>query len=139
MRRKKNQKREKEKPVLIDDDQDGRGGPIEPTDNDLPQYYEPEPFMVPDPTSDGRRTSAGNLTESGYLPTPSRSGTPDVMSASGATRKTAPRQMRAVNFIQHDDAGPSMPPAASEEPETIELPPAYTNIRKEPPPAETQA
>ncbi|KAL1663947.1 hypothetical protein GGF50DRAFT_55877 [Schizophyllum commune] len=139
MRRKKNQKREKEKPVLIDDDQDGRGGPIEPTDNDLPQYYEPEPFMVPDPTSDGRRTSAGNLTESGYLPTPSRSGTPDVMSASGATRKTAPRQMRAVNFIQHDDAGPSMPPGASEEPETIELPPAYTNIRKEPPPAETQA
>jgi hypothetical protein len=46
------------------------------------------------------------------------------------TRKTAPMpQLRPVNIIQHDDAGPSEGPASPGEPETIELPPAYTHIR----------
>lgn len=35
-----------------------------------------------------------------------------------------PSQLRPVNIIQHDDAGPD------EGSETIELPPAYTNIRR---------
>jgi hypothetical protein len=39
--------------------------------------------------------------------------------------------MRPVNIIQHDDAGPSEGgPKEEDEPETIELPPAYTNIKK---------
>ena len=32
--------------------------------------------------------------------------------------------------MQHEDAGPSMRPS-QDEPETIELPPAYTKIRRE--------
>ncbi|KAI3618056.1 hypothetical protein WG66_005743 [Moniliophthora roreri] len=96
---------------------------------ELPQYYEPEPFLVPDPTvagSDGVSSDGRPLS----MYTTDRSGTPDAASTS-ATRKTAPRQFRAVNIIQHDDAGPSeQKPAGEEEPETIELPPAYTNIRQ---------
>ncbi|KAJ3519860.1 hypothetical protein NMY22_g13012 [Coprinellus aureogranulatus] len=44
--------------------------------------------------------------------------------------------MRPVNIIQHDDAGPSLPPAGpgEEEAETIELPPAYTALRGPDPP-----
>ena len=59
-----------------------------------------------------------------------RSGTPDllgVVSASGGSSRKSPlgfQQLRPVNIIQHDDAGPD------EGAETIELPPAYTNIRR---------
>ena len=42
-----------------------------------------------------------------------------------------PSPLRPVNVIQHEDAGPSLP-ADTAEPETVELPPAYTNIRKTP-------
>jgi hypothetical protein len=112
--------------------------------NELPEYYQPEPFNVPDPlqsvhadddgTSDGRPLS-------GYTST-SRSATPDLLgfglgsagvtgSTTSSGRKGPIRQMRPVNVIQHDDAGPSEnAPLAEEEAETVELPPAYTNIRK---------
>ncbi|KAF8888637.1 hypothetical protein BD779DRAFT_1672291 [Infundibulicybe gibba] len=122
-----------------DEDNNGR-------QNELPQYYQPEPFMVPDPTvasEDGRsvtdhRTSIG-MSEarplSGYTST-SRSGTPDLLGAgsttSGGGRKGLLRPMRPVNIIQHDDAGPSSDAPKEEDPETIELPPAYTNIRSSP-------
>ena len=51
--------------------------------------------------------------------------------SSGTGRKGgAPRPMRAVNIIQHQDAGPSNRDSRGEEPvETIELPPAYTMVR----------
>jgi len=41
---------------------------------------------------------------------------------------------RAVNIIQHEDAGapPAMEDGEGEEPETVELPPAYTNLRPTP-------
>jgi hypothetical protein len=38
-------------------------------------------------------------------------------------------QLRPVNIIQHDDAGDAAEGEGEGE-ETIELPPAYTNIRK---------
>lgn len=110
--------------------------------NELPEYYQPEPFNVPDPmqaahTDEDGRTSDGRPM-SGYTST-SRSGTPDLLgfglgsagagSTTSSGRKGVLRQMRPVNVIQHDDAGPSMP-LAEEEPETVELPPAYTNLRK---------
>ncbi|KAL0067450.1 hypothetical protein AAF712_005437 [Marasmius tenuissimus] len=97
----------------------------------LPQYYEPEPFLMPDPTVAGsEHDTEGRPLSTHYSDRPSsRSGTPDIASTSGATRKTAPRPYRAVNIIQHDDAGPSDKPEP-EAPETIELPPAYTNIRQ---------
>jgi hypothetical protein len=58
-----------------------------------------------------------------------RSPTPD---ASGSTRKSAagPSMLRPINIVQHDDAGPPEEAAHGEESETIELPPAYTNIKK---------
>jgi hypothetical protein len=51
-------------------------------------------------------------------------------SAATTTRKLgAPPQLRPVNIFQHDDAGPSEEPIGQGESETIELPPAYTNLR----------
>jgi hypothetical protein len=142
-RRKKAQKTQKERPVdLLDDEgdenDDGRD------DGRLPQYYQPEPFIVPDPISTptgsihGTDDGGAQLGVSGGRPisgsATSRSGTPDLLTAAGsstaATRKSGLRVMRPVNIIQHDDAGPNEDPKNEEEPETIELPPAYTNIRK---------
>ncbi|KAG9313506.1 hypothetical protein JVU11DRAFT_5832 [Chiua virens] len=59
----------------------------------------------------------------GVLPSASSTG------LTGSRKSPMPRQLRAVNFIQHEDAGPSSAQEGAE-PETIELPPAYTNIRK---------
>lgn len=70
-----------------------------------------------------------------------RSATPETemgallpLSSAGLTssRKSGmPRQLRAVNIVQHEDAGPSSTQDAAQS-ETIELPPAYTNLRREP-------
>lgn len=157
-RRSKHQKRQKERPVdLLNADEGdesphaGPGGRVSTQRNELPEYYQPEPFLVPDPTMrssyDGTgATSSEGRPLSGYTST-SRSGTPDLLgsvyggaggtSASGAGsssaggRKGGMRPMRPVNVIQHDDAGPQVPAGgAEEEVETVELPPAYTNIRK---------
>jgi len=117
-----------------------------PRRNELPEYYQPEPFTVPDPTHAGHTDDDGRTSDgrplSGYTST-SRSGTPDLLgfglgsagvggsSTSSGGRKGPLRQMRPVNVIQHDDAGPSeQAPLAGEEMDTVELPPAYTNIRK---------
>ncbi|PFH49873.1 hypothetical protein AMATHDRAFT_62260 [Amanita thiersii Skay4041] len=124
--------------------------------NDLPEYYRPQPYLVGAPTitdTDGRTDAGTELSYAGHrttgsesrrlsaLTSTSRSGTPDLLgtfgpgpgsTVSSSTRKGGvPRQYRAVNIIQHEDAGPSgpPPPADSEDPETIELPPAYTHIR----------
>jgi hypothetical protein len=133
LRRRRLHRQEKVRPDLLmaDDGDEGSGA----ARNELPQFYQPEPFMVEDPTAG--RASLGARTDSGGRPistvlSESRSGTPDPStSMSGRTGKSAPmRQMRPVNVIQHADAGPSVAPA-EEEPETVELPPAYTNIRKD--------
>ncbi|KAH7906609.1 hypothetical protein BJ138DRAFT_1183003 [Hygrophoropsis aurantiaca] len=68
---------------------------------------------------------------------------PGVIGAGGASstgmtssRKSGmpPRQLRPVNIIQHDDAGApnEAEEGEGEQPETIELPPAYTNLKKAP-------
>jgi len=119
----------KERPVnvLQDDDEDGNG-----SHHDLPQYYAPDPFLVPDPTIAGTSEAASTherplsmaTTDFGRPQTP-------VTTTSTTTRKSAvPPQLRPVNIIQHDDAGPSEFPAGQGDPETIELPPAYTNLRQ---------
>ena len=113
----------------------------------LPAFYEPEPFLVPDPTASRRASSSyqGNMLEAGAGGRASEershsrlsgSGSPDIPggSTTASTRKSGGgfmRPMRLVNIIQHDDAGPSESGVKEEEePETIELPPAYTNIKK---------
>jgi hypothetical protein len=53
------------------------------------------------------------------------------MTTTTTTRKSAAiPQLRPVNIIQHDDAGPSEDLSGEAGSETIELPPAYTNIRQ---------
>lgn len=158
--------RYKERPVdLINADEDDEGehpaGARNGTAsvvrrNELPEYYQPEPFMVPDPTLDGgsthrSQTATGTMDDARPLSGASssfytRATTPDTASGAGLLsavgggssaqggerRKGAPRPMRAVNYIQHDDAGPSLPlpEEDKDEPETIELPPSYTAVRR---------
>lgn len=134
-RRRRVHKQQKEKPVdllLADEGDEGNRHQR----NELPQYYEPEPFVVPDPTIASSESQRPGGSEGRRLS--SRSGTPDLLSNSGGPSSTttrkggAPRPLRPVNIIQHDDAGPSEGPKEEEgEPETIELPPAYTNIRRQ--------
>jgi len=119
----------KERPVnvLQDDDEDGNG-----SHHDLPHYYAPDPFLVPDPTIIGTSEAASTHGRPLSMATtdPGRPQTP-VTTTSTTTRKSAmPPQLRPVNIIQHDDAGPSEFSAGPGDPETIELPPAYTNLRQ---------
>lgn len=138
-RRRRAQRASKERPSLfIDNDDDA---PIsQPPDGELPVYYEPEPFTASEPTdrASTRRPSTAidgsdrpvsqSLT---YLTDPHRVTSPDGTST-GLTRKSPlPSPLRPVNVIQHEDAGPSLP-ADNAEQETVELPPAYTNIRSTP-------
>ncbi|ETW77988.1 hypothetical protein HETIRDRAFT_479158 [Heterobasidion irregulare TC 32-1] len=146
LKRRRSEIHTKERPVdLLQDHDDTPPHPAA----ELPQYYAPDPFLVPDPTiaatSDAGSThpdeglgASGSqrptsYTESDILMRPGTPGHRSMASMSTNTRKGGlpPPQMRPVNFIQHDDAGPSAPPAheGEEEPETIELPPAYTNLR----------
>ncbi|KAI5996298.1 hypothetical protein EDD15DRAFT_510684 [Pisolithus albus] len=140
----------KERPVdLLHGDPDDNDQALAP---DLPEYR-PEPFLATEPTEpsthpsdDAGRFSAAGSRYGGLSDRPgstislsemqsARSGTPDrdtriVSGPSGSmatsSRKAAqPRHLRPVNIIQHEDAGPP-----EVESETIELPPAYTNIRK---------
>lgn len=134
MRRKR---RQEERTDLLRGEEDvGRSNSGYP--GDLPQNYQVEPFVGPDPRyqfssygygseSDTRgsiRTSTGtDLLQSGIRD----SFTHGAMSASGGSSSknpSGPIYLRPVNFIEHEDAGPE------EVPETVELPPSYANIRR---------
>ena len=108
--------------------------------NDLPEFYRPEPYLVSESDrrtdtltlSSGRRTPGFESRRlSGTTNEMSQLGYNDPSATSSAGRKgPSPGRYRAVNIIQHEDAGPSgPPPPAGGEEDTIELPPAYTNIR----------
>ncbi len=127
----------KERPVnVLQDDEDGNVSPQE-----LPQYYAPDPYLVPEPTI--RETSEAASTHDRPLSMAStdvpRPLTPASMTTATVTTRKArlSHQLRPVNIIQHDDAGPSEEPTSAGEPETIELPPAYTNIRSTQRPPDT--
>ncbi|KAF8257808.1 hypothetical protein EI94DRAFT_1791471 [Lactarius quietus] len=116
----------KERPVnVLHDDEDGDG-----SYQDLPDHYIVEPYLVTDPKIGGPSVDASR---SGRLLsiTPAYSSHPQGITAPVTTmRKNAlPAPLRPTNIIQHDDAGPREGPASVGEPETIELPPAYTNVR----------
>lgn len=134
------------KPDLIDPSEDRQH-----TSEERPGLYEPEPFIMPPPEVDLETSSRHSLytANDGAAPRPSNAGTipggharaPSRLSvtttselgavppSSQGTRKTGmpPTSFRPVNFIQHDDAGEVAPD--NQEPETIELPPAYTDFR----------
>ncbi|THH04650.1 hypothetical protein EW145_g5368 [Phellinidium pouzarii] len=148
-RRRRFQRNQNEKPDLFMDN--------ERPDGYTDELAPPEPFIVPPPptvvssetessavgtyygyvgsragSSAGRRLSTVSTSAEGeHLLRP---GTP-MTSASGAGSSSAvgrkggaPFALRPVNFIQHEDAGE--PPEEDAEPDTIELPPAYTNLRQ---------
>ncbi|EED85695.1 predicted protein [Postia placenta Mad-698-R] len=111
-------------------------------DGGLPQYYEPEPYVMPEPTvvstAEGS-SQAGSERRQTLLSMPSvlRPGTPNSLGirsgTTGSRKSPAPPTLRAVSIVQHEDAGPLEPADQEEEPETMKLPPAYTNLRKQPP------
>ncbi|KAK7048761.1 hypothetical protein R3P38DRAFT_3345796 [Favolaschia claudopus] len=122
VRRRRMNRKEQFRPDLLtaegDEGDDHTGAPR----NELPQFYQPKPFIVADPA--GNRSSVDGLTADGRTDSQgrpisivasddTRSGTPDPsMIMSGRTGKSAPmQQLRPVNIV--------------------ELPPAYTNIRKD--------
>jgi hypothetical protein len=118
----------KERPVnVLQDDEDGNG-----EDHDLPQYYAPEPYLVPDPTIRGTSEAASTQERPLSMSTADiqRPQTPMTAATTTTRKSAAPPQLRPVNIIQHDDAGPSEDLSGHGETETIELPPAYTNIRQ---------
>lgn len=152
-RRRSKQKKRRSKPSvdLLNgyEDEDDRPQDPQQLPHHLDDYYTPEPFMVPDTstvpdttTVDEHGVAGSSRPMSGTSQTYSRSGTPDVHAPAGygwaagstatsSSRKGALPRMRPINIVQHEDAGPPPAPADGdkEEPETIELPPAYTAVR----------
>ncbi|KAF9788328.1 hypothetical protein BJ322DRAFT_1048293 [Thelephora terrestris] len=148
LKRRRAQRGNKDRPSLfIDhDDEDPTSQPLH---EDLPVHFRPEPFTASEPTDRAgtprsstpfersERPVSQSLT---YLSDPQRVASPDVTSTGLSRKSPLPPSLRPVNVFQHEDAGPSLP-ADNQEPETIELPPAYTNIRgtpatESPPPTE---
>ena len=119
-----------QRPVnVLQDDEDGNA-----EYHGLPQYYVPESYLVPDSTTTGRGTSEAASTHDRPLlmstvTTDVRH--PQTPTTSTTTHKSAASpQSRPVNIIEHDDAGPSEDLSGQVEPETIEFPPSYSNIRQ---------
>lgn len=138
-RRRRAQRASKERPSLfIDHDDEAPTSQL--PHGELPLYYEAEPFTASEPTERAsthrpsttldrsERPTSQALT---YLSDPQRVASPDGTSTGVSRKSPLPPSLRPVNVIQHEDAGPSAP-ADNTEPETVELPPAYTNIRKTP-------
>jgi hypothetical protein len=108
------------------DDEEDRG-------HHLPQNYVPEPFVVPDgpdPTTRGKSEPASTHDLSLSMSTV----TADRQRPQTPIAPTTPTRRRPIRIIQHDDASPSedLSGQLDTEPETIELPPAYSNIRQLP-------
>ncbi|KAH9836401.1 uncharacterized protein C8Q71DRAFT_762417 [Rhodofomes roseus] len=138
-RRRRNQPKARRVDLLqANSDEDGVGVGVGVGGGDqLPRYYEPEPFLLPEPEPSvttqqmsefggGRRASGSTA---GFLAAGAgRPGTPSSTTRTG--KSAAQPSLRPVNIVQHEDAGP--PPGEDdedEEPETVELPPAYTNLK----------
>jgi len=136
-RRRRAQRASKERPSLFID-HDDEAPTSQPPHEELPVYYEPEPFTAAEPTdraSTNRASTALDRSERPisqsltYLTDPQRIASPDGTGTGISRKSPMPPSLRAVNVIQHEDAGPSLH-ADNAEPEIVELPPAYTNIRK---------
>jgi hypothetical protein len=116
---------------VLHDNKDDTGN-VSP--HNLPHYYIPEAFLVPDLTIGG--TSASGVASTHDRPlsmstadTPHPQTPVSMTAATNTTRESGPpAQLRPLNIIRHDDAGPSEWPTRDGEPETVDLPPAYANI-----------
>lgn len=139
-RRRSARRGDKERPSLFID-HDDEAPNSQPLREDLPVHYQPEPFTASEPTDRASTPRPSTLFDRSerpvsqsltYLSDPQRVASPDGTSTGLSSRKSPiPPSLRPINVIQHEDAGPSLP-ADNQEPETVELPPAYTNIRQAP-------
>jgi len=132
LRRRRSKRRFDEQPVDLLGGQ-GQAG----ADAPVPQQYVPEPYHIPasqrpemSETSEGNlgpgALHEGNRRLSGVTSTESSG---PLSGTSNTAKSGAPPSLRPVNIVQHEDAGPSEG-HGQQEPETVELPPAYTNLRK---------
>ncbi|KJA21348.1 hypothetical protein HYPSUDRAFT_140777 [Hypholoma sublateritium FD-334 SS-4] len=98
--------------------------------NELPRFYKPSPLPLADLTSDSGSAYSSWTPPSTPYTAASSSGTFSIRGTNGG--KGVPRPVREVHYVQHDDAGPSvLPPREdAQEPQTIELPPAYTALQR---------
>ncbi len=135
IRRRPFYKASKQRPVnVIQDEEDGNG---ENNWHDLPHNYALEPFLLPDSTISLSRMSEAVFAQDRPLST-SSTGTLDVqysqtpMTTTTTRKYAASSQLRPINIVQHDDADPNEESSGQGqgEPETIELPPAYSNIHR---------
>ncbi|KAF8586590.1 hypothetical protein K439DRAFT_1614971 [Ramaria rubella] len=88
-------------------------------------------------TTDPSESAYGTTTGTGtnFLAAGAAGGSRTTSYGPGSSRKSPAGmpQLRPVNFVQHEDGGELPEPSGSgalDEPETIELPPSYTNIRR---------
>lgn len=72
-----------------------------------------------------RASTVTDLIGSGTSESLLHPGAMSVSGGGGSISKIPPPQLRPVNIIEHDDAGPDQGI------ETVELPPAYTKIRRQ--------
>ena len=118
----------RERPVnVLYGDEDGDLPP-----QGLPHHYAPQPCLVSDSSISGTAEAAvardRPLTTAGTSHPQTAIGMTTAMNKGARESGSLPRR-NPVNIFQHDDAGPSEWPASVREHETIELPPAYNNIR----------
>jgi hypothetical protein len=88
-------------------------------------YLRPEPFLSTQDDSP-RHSRYSDFGEPSSAHSASGVGGPVGGAGTRTSKSAAAPSLRPVNIIQHDDAGL----APEEEDETIELPPAYSNIRR---------
>ncbi len=125
----------RQRPVnVIQDDEDGNG---EVYWHNLPPYDALEPFIPSNPTPEGM--SEAMLTQDcpPEIPTVTTdvqsSQTPMASTTTMTTRKSSSfSQLRPINIIQHEDSDSREDSSGQGEPETIELPPVYSNARRTP-------
>ncbi len=95
--------------------------------NVLLEHHQPG-LRVPDSEQEGLEldSASGRYTPLG-TGSDSSGGEPSLVQSGGKRRGGASSTTRVVNYVQHDDAGPSEPVL---ELETIEMPPAYADLRR---------
>ncbi|KAF8493429.1 hypothetical protein F5888DRAFT_822035 [Russula emetica] len=109
---------------VLEDDENGNGEYY-----DLPQRYALESYPVRDPTIRGT-SEVGSTHNRPLLMSTVTADVQRLQTPMTTATTTSFPQLRPANIIQHDDAGPSEDLLDQAGPETIELPPAYSNIRQ---------
>lgn len=94
---------------------------------DLPHHYAVEPYLVSDLTVG--ETAEAAFARDRPLTTADTLRPQTLVGLTAARKSGSLAPLRPVNIIQHDDACPGEWPASVGEHETVELPPAYGNIR----------